>query len=86
MLEHVGGDGEAVVLVGFRLQAEPLDHRRHRGGRIRHRGTAQHPTNPCAAPVRHLTCRDSPLSSRAMAEIFEPSDGVSRELCRECLY
>jgi hypothetical protein len=49
-------------------------------------GDGEHPTNPYAAPVRHLTCRDSPLSSRAMAEIFEPSDGVSRELCRECLY
>ena len=46
-----GPDRKAVVLAGFRLQTEPPNHRRHCCGRIRYRGTAQHPAHPRAAPV-----------------------------------
>ena len=52
-----GPDRKAVVVVGFRLQAEPPNRRRHCRGRIRYPGTAQHPTNPGAAPVHTPSAR-----------------------------
>ena len=62
VLEHVRGDGpgpdrKAVVLAGFRLPAQPPNHRLHCRGRIRYRRTAPHPTNPGAAPVYTSSAR-----------------------------